>query len=321
MPLWAPKNLMIKINEAIFIMCYTLFTIASTWLMSWLKTNGTNLSIGLIQGIISGLIVYLYVIRTENRRERRNIQRQHEKEVQEIKEKCSTALLGTQMTITFQMSELKGVEEICYSIMNFKLYEKSLFEHLGKIKGISGKAAALNNLINKHGNPPIAKLVEFAHYLIIAPPVNNIITLPQVIFSLLPIKLHEEEFTVGKFANYFIELASCNRKYKMILSLVERHNVIRDKIINHSFQLNNNDEIPSFSSDQKEFEKIIEIICARLDLAITLKENIEHFLNMSDMVFIQTEKYIQLLGITSPILVARQKDNKPVFDRRENMPT
>lgn len=302
-------------------MCYTLFTIASTWLMSWLKINGTSLFIGLTQGVISGLLVYLYVIRTENRREKRNIQRQHEKEVQEIKEKCTTALLSTQMIITFQMSELKGIEELCYSIINFKLYGKSLFEHLGKIKGISGKAVTLNNLINKHGNPPIAELVEFAHYLIIAPPVNNIITLPQEIFSLLPIKLHEEEFTVGKFANYFIELASCNRKYKMILSLVERHNVIRDNIINQFSPSKNNDEIPSFSSDQKEFEKIIEIICARLDLAIILRENIEHFLNISDMVFIQIEKYIQLLGITSPIMVARQKDNKPVFDRRENVST
>ncbi len=62
-----------------------------------------DIIINTIGGAIGGFIVYQYVMHKENAREARTQQREQNKDYQEKKGKCTSALLSTQMTILLQI--------------------------------------------------------------------------------------------------------------------------------------------------------------------------------------------------------------------------
>ena len=83
-------------------------------LMCWLNDNGISIIVGAIGSAIGGFVVYRYVMHQENKKDK-----------QENIKKRSTELLNTQMTISLQMDEMKGIEKLCLSITNYQLYGKT----------------------------------------------------------------------------------------------------------------------------------------------------------------------------------------------------
>lgn len=179
--------------------CHTIILhIHNEWIQPYLMAIYLNFWDGdwaklTITTFVGGLLSYAYVMYRENKREARDILREHENNENEKKEKCTTALLNTQMTISFQMDELKGLEQIFSSIINFKLSNKTLEYHLKNVDGISAKVVVLRKLVAQQPNFSINNILKFTYHLIITPPINTVVTLPQEIFNLPLMKFNDRK--------------------------------------------------------------------------------------------------------------------------------
>lgn len=98
-----------------------------------------------------------------------------------------------------------------------------------------------------------------------------------------------------------------------IISLILHHNETRNTIVNQPSFNKNSNPLQSINQDE-ELQTIFEIIVVTLNLAITLKNLIEKYLEKADTVFIKTGDYIKLLDIATPIQAARNQDGKIIFD-------
>jgi len=272
----------------------------------WLKLITTT--------FVGGLLSYFYVMYREDKKEKRDIKRENEKDENKKRVTCTTALLNTQMMISFQMDELKGVEDICLSITNFAISGVTLREHLKSIGGISAKAAKLQELISKQTDIFIKDLVKLTYHMIITAPVNTVIVLPHEIFSLTPIKFNEVELTVAELANFFKGISTCNRRYMQIISLIKHQNDIRKIVISKPIS-SGEAGLSTPVSEVEELQKIFQIAAAMFDMAIEAIKHIESYFEKAEAIFTKSGDYIQLLEISPSIQVARDQDGKMLFEK------
>ena len=259
-----------------------------TEVISWLSNNKLSIIVGAVGGTIGsaigGLIVYSYVMRNENKKDK-----------QDNINKRSTELLHTQMTISLQMDEMKGIEKLCLSITDFKLYNNTLEEYFKHINGVSAKVTKLKQIINlNEGQLDLTK-----HLSVTAPP-NVIMDLPKEIFNLPKMKAKNKKFMVADLAKYSKDIASCNRKYMQIISLITHQNETRSMLMKEFMQSGNP-------------ELLLEIVGANFDLAFQLKKQIENYFQKTNSTFLKTVSYIQSLG-AYPIQVAVDENGKIIFD-------
>ena len=259
-------------------------------LMCWLNDNGISIIVGAIGSAIGGFVVYRYVMHQENKKDK-----------QENIKKRSTELLNTQMTISLQMDEMKGIEKLCLSITNYQLYGKTLEDHFQNIDGVSAKVTKLKELIQLNENRLDRNLLSLTYHLMVTPPPNVIMALPQEIFNLPKMKAEDEKLNVCNLAKYSKDIATCNRRYMQIISCITHQNEIRNMKMNQ-FILNIGDDL-----------LLLEVIAANFNLAFKLKKSIENYFVKAESTFIKTDGYIQSLG-ACPIQAARDKDGKIIFD-------
>lgn len=269
-----------------------------------------------IGGAIGGLITYLYVIYRENIKENRAIKREHDKDELDKKEKISTALLNTQMSISFQMCELNGIEEIFLSIINFHIFGDTLLKHFQDIENTSGKTNKLLELFNSNKNFYNQDILQLTTHLIIPSPTNTIIVLPHEIFNLSTITIFGEKLPVDKLAHYFQELASCNRTYTQIISLIKHHNEIRNIILNQPISKGETG-IKTDITQQGEFYKMLSIVSARFELASKLIKEIANYLKTANKIFTEAGNYIEQLGIVPSIKAERDNNGKIIFEKNK----
>lgn len=260
-----------------------------TEIISWFKINQLGIIVGAVGGTIGstigGFIVYFYVMRNENRKDKQN-----------NIDNRATELLHTQMTISLQMDEVKSIEKLCQSITDFKLYDNSLEEHFKHINGISAKVTKLKQLIDMNQNKLSEDFLELTKHFVVTAPPNVIMTLPKEVFNLPKMKAKNREVMVADLAKYSKNIASCNRRYMQIISLITRQNEIRKMVVQS--------ESP---------ELLLEIAAANFEMAFQLKKQIEHYFKTANSAFTKTINYIQALG-AHPIQVALDMDGKIIFD-------
>ncbi len=266
---------------------------------------------GMLATIIGGLITYLYVIHVENKREIREIQREDAKDEKEKREKCTKALLSTQMAIGIQIGAVKGIEVLVRDVLAYLFLGKTLEQHLRDIPSVSEKVDKLRQLV-KDGQYPINNLVSLTNYLLVHPVNDHLITLPYEIFEIpaMPLK---KKIILAECAHYFNILSSCNRKHAAIALEIAHNNKIRDLYINQPF-LNEIAQTPTkITSDEKE--RCLIVIAGTFTMALRLREMITKYLEQANYIFSQSATYIDLLGVSESIPVAKDKDGAILFNK------
>jgi hypothetical protein len=267
-------------------------------------------------GAIGGFVVYSYVLHTENKREARAIGREHAEDEREKKEKCTKALLSTQMAIMLQMDRVPGLTKIANEILTFKLSGETLEQRLKDIPSISEKANILKNLI-KDGSCSIHDLIPFANYLLIQPVTNNdVIVLPYEIFEIpnMHPEFYEKKKLVEDFSYYFQDLASCNKRYTEIISRVMRNNEIRDLMIINQSTFKKEVAATTKITDE-ELDKLMLVIAGKFDLALELEVLIPRYLEKADGTLEKTAVYIKLLGISPTMHAAKDENGEAIFEK------
>ncbi len=219
----------------------------------------TDIIVNTIGGAIGGFIVYRYVMRKENAREARTQQQEQNKNHQEKKENCTSALLSTQMTILLQMVASKKLKVFVDKTLAFTWAGTTLE---GLFKNYHSQAAIAIFLRAHVSSTPhlFADLMPLTNYIEVSPIANNIIKLPYEIFEILNIPLKKESSETG-FAQYFQELALCNERYDGLIATITQANRKRDSIMN-SLIFNGKIRIDSTMStlDEKTLDDYLGII-------------------------------------------------------------
>jgi hypothetical protein len=240
---------------------------------------------------IGGLITYAYVMRKENKREARTLQREKDRVEQEKKEKCTKALLCTQMAISLQMTAVKNIEDITKKFLNFNLCGASIEERFKDDSELYSVISSFYELMNKE-KFPIKEVVPLTTHDTISPYANNIIDFPYEIFE-LPNLVLDEKIIVHHLILYFQQLAICNRNYSEIISLIMWGNDRRDQLIKELISLENK-------------ESYGYIIGGKFIIYRQLNAMIQEYLKEANKAFCRAKYYIELIKILPPILKNEQ---------------
>ncbi len=258
----------------------------------------------LIGGLAASLIAYWIMIWRENK-----------KDIHRKKEKCTAALLATQMALILQMQEIKAREYWVNSVLEFKLCGEKLCEHFKDISDMEKQKEYLFKM-NQDGKYEVRDLGELLQHIIIRK--TDAIVLPYEIFE-IPIIKSSIIITTSELAEYFFKLANCNREDALIHSLFTRHNQIFNKII---FPLGVKTKFrPDPTLSPLEADKVCSHIAGCFSLAKNkLKPRINDYLKNANNIFSLTEKYIKFLGIAESIPTQKDNQGNIIFDIQDNYP-
>lgn len=262
--------------------------------------------VNFIGGAIGGLLVYRYVmwrerkkekkaIKRERRKEKRDIKREQERDERGKREKCTTALLATQMDMILQRQSIYGLQKIVESILKSRNLEQTLCEQRNIQIAFAKEEVSFQDL-----NLEIPTVLT--DYIFVQPLADNRIAQLSQIFDIRSISFPEKEKT--ELASYFRALASCNKKYNDIISQVMRHNALRD----HMMLSLANPKIGSAG-----ICNYLSVAIEKIRLGLELNEKISKYEEAFDNAYAQTENYINLLGISGPIQIPRDENGKPNF--------
>ena len=269
----------------------------------WLKP----IIIAAIGGSIGGLVTYLYVIYIENKRETRAIQREKKNDEREKKEECTTALLNTQMVLSIQMDELKGLAELCNTFMNYPLENhKTLTLLFTGLNEIHEKVSAIASTVTDND---LQRLKKNEKFIITKQALIHLIVLPFEVFDISNFNIKENTVNHGLLTHYFKELSRCNRKYVKIISIVDHRNVERDIIIQRL--VSKRDNTPA------DFLEFYVMIASKFEMSVKLIEEINKYFILANDLFNKTDDYIRMLDISEPMPAARDEKGNPIFDRLE----
>lgn len=245
-----------------------------------------------------GLLSYCIIWPAEEKRENRSIKRNDEIAQKEKRMKCTTALLSTQMAIMSQMEASKGVDDIVNNILKFNVLDKTLEQHLQNIPDVSKQVIYLHHLI-KTNKAFITKLFPLTKHLMVSSISDKRIDLPYEIFEIPSISLLGEKIIASELAGYFQKLIFCNMDYTNMISLINRNNEIRDWVIKQPIE---------------QYSQLSQLISGVFTLSLDLKKMISKYLEKTSEAFFKTAHYIELLGISIPIQVERDKEGKIILD-------
>lgn len=252
-----------------------------------------------IGGAIGGLITYSWISPFEKRKEKRAIKRELENNEREKKERCTKALLATQMPLLLQMSSIKGIQKLTDLILNFKLANKLLAEIFKNTQNISDQTNSLFSLMKE----------KRCGFQILTPLMQHII-FSYEIFEMLLITV-SPKICINQLTAYFEKLKSLNLIYANINSKLAYHNETKKSVIN-SIMLKSN--FNSGGMTDNELRQVLSAIPAIFELALTLREFINKYLKNAENIFRSTDRYIELLGISQPIPVNRDANGNIIFD-------
>jgi len=251
----------------------------------WLFSFSRELLISAIGGFVGGALAYGWYI--ERKEVRKNLAAK-----QSV---CTKALLTTQMSLLFQMQELKDLQNICKNILNFELDKTKLSELLK-----NSDAKAIFNIMEMLGrNEKSHEVFRSTQFIIIKPSINHLIQMPHDIFDMKELALDEKIVTKQEIDRYFQGLANCNRDYVNVIAMLERNQETKDVVFD---QLIITPEVePLVRKYDSRKIKFLSMIVGVGKISSDILIKIEPLLKKMEYLFSETEKYIRAIGIAESL--------------------
>ncbi|MCD8525475.1 MAG: hypothetical protein LRY67_07155 [Gammaproteobacteria bacterium] len=262
---------------------------------SWVDFFRDIISGAIGGGIGAGLLYEFYIIRKEMKKEECS-----------KKAACTSALLKTQTDLMLQMQALAGLKQICNSILTAKIGSLIIGELLKNISGIDAKIQMLQSKLPGQPYNP-SDLNKIVNYIITEPLRNHNTSLPYELFQIQEITLTDLSIVnEAECAVYFQNVSSCNKKYNEIISLIDRNNNLRDKIL---FQ-------PQHSS--LTIDNMLLVIASNVELAFQLEMVIKIAIQKMYSSFEKAGNYINSIGLAKPIQAAIDESGDVIFNEEKN---